>query len=48
MLTEDRAEIRILEKTLKVLINEKVGNVAVSLTEQQILHAGKGENSFYI
>lgn len=48
MLTEDRAEIRMLENTLKVLINEKVRNTVVSLMEQQILHAGLAENSFYV
>lgn len=48
MLAEDRAEIGMLENTLKVLINEKVRNTVVSLTEQQILHAGIAENSFYV
>lgn len=48
MLAEDRAEIRMLENTLEVLINEKVRKTVVSLTEQQILHAGIGENSFYV
>ena len=47
MLAEDRAEIGMLENTLKVLMNEKVRNTVVSLTEQQILHAGIAENSFY-
>lgn len=47
-LAEDRAEIRMLENTLKVLINEEVRNTVVSLTEQQILHAGIGETSFYV
>ena len=46
-LAEDRAEIGMLENTLKVLISEKVRNTVVSLTEQQIPHAGIVENSFY-
>jgi len=37
-----------LENTLEVLINEKVRKTVVSLTEQQMLHAGIVENSFYV
>lgn len=48
MLTTDRAEIRMLGKTLEALINEKVRTTVVSLTEQQILQAGIGESSFCI
>lgn len=48
MLTEDRAEIRMLGNMLKALINEKVRTTVVSLTEQQILHASIAENSFCV
>ena len=47
MLAEDSWN-QMLENTLEVLINEKVRKTVVSLTEQQMLHAGIVENSFYV
>lgn len=47
MRAEDRAEIRVLENTLKALIQEKVRNTGVT-NEQQILRASLAENSFYV
>lgn len=45
MLAEDRAESRMLGNPLKVLINKKVRNAVVSLTEQQILRASTAASS---